>query len=145
MARNNFVWVFIGAGGTGKTVTAVQVAKDWKQSRRRIKGKVLAFDPHDDFKKIADVKIDAKDEDWAKIIMQKNKDGTFKFSNSLLILDDYRSILKGNNMDTNFYDLLALRRKIGIDIIYITHNPKLILKGLSYWNSCFSIFRTLVL
>lgn len=142
MARNNFVLCIIGASGTGKTVTAVGMAKDWKWSRRKIGGKVIAFDPHDDFKSVADVKIDAKDEDWAKILMQKNRDGTFMFSNSLLILDDYRSILQGNHMDTGFYDLLALRRKIGIDVIYITHNPKLILQGLAYWNTAFILFRT---
>lgn len=142
MERNNFVWCFIGTGGTGKTVTAIKLAKDWKYSRRRIGGKVVAFDPHGDFKHVLDVKIDSKDEDWAKILMQRNKDGTFMFANSLLILDDYRSILQGNHMDTDFYDLLALRRKIGMDIIYITHNPKLILQGLAYFNTCFSIFKT---
>ena len=142
MFRNYFVWCFIGASGTGKTVTAIQLAKDWKKSRRRVGGKVIAFDPHGAFKNILDVKIDKNDEDWAKILMQKNKDGTYMFANSLLILDDYRSILQGNNMDADFYDLLALRREIGIDVIYITHNPKLILQGLAYWNTCFSIFRT---
>jgi len=138
----NFVWCFIGASGTGKTVTAIRIAQDWKQERKRTGGKIIAFDPHGDFRNILDIKIDAKDEGWAKILMQKNKDGTFMFANSLLILDDYRSILQGNNMDVDFYDLLALRRKINLDVIYITHNPKLILKGLSYWNTHFSLFKT---
>jgi len=142
MRRGNFVWAFIGASGTGKTVTAVQLAKDWKRAKKKVGGKIFAFDPHDAFDGISDVKITANDTDWAKIMMQKNPDGTFMFLHSLLILDDYRSILPSDKMDRNFYDLLALRRKLDLDILYITHNPKLIIQGLVYWNTHFSLFKT---
>lgn len=140
--RGNFVWAFIGASGTGKTVTAVQLAKQWKRAKKKLGGKIFAFDPHDAFDKVSDVKITVNDEDWAKIMTQRHSDGSFMFRHSLLILDDYRSILPSDKMDRNFYDLLALRRKLDLDIIYITHNPRLIIQGLVYWNTHFSIFRT---
>jgi len=140
--RNNFVWAFIGKSGAGKTVTAKQVAKDWKRTRKRKGGKIFAFDPHDAFYGIADVKIDAKDEDWASIIIQKDKRGHYPFANSLIILDDYRTLLKSDKMPPDFLDLLALRRRLNLDIIYMVHNPKLILERLSYFSTHFSVFRT---
>jgi len=163
--RNNFVWAFIGKSGAGKTVTAKQVAKDWKSARFRMRrrgegGKIFAFDPHDAFYGIADIKIDAKDEDWASVIIMEvckscgkrkktsvcSKCGSTKFyfpyANSLIILDDYRTLLKSNQMPPDFLDLLALRRRLNLDIIYMVHNPKLILERLSYFSTHFSVFRT---
>lgn len=140
--RNNFVWAFIGKSGAGKTVTAKQIARLWKKARKRKGGKVFAFDPHDAFYGIADFKIDAKDEDWASVIIQKDKNGNYPYANSLIILDDYRTLLKSDKMPPDFLDLLALRRRLNLDIIYMVHNPKLILERLSYFSTAFSIFRT---
>ena len=45
-------------------------------------------------------------------------------------------------MPPDFLDLLALRRRLNLDIIYMVHNPKLILERLSYFSTHFSVFRT---
>lgn len=160
--RQPFLWSMIGHTGTGKTSTAVQMCKDWKKA---YKGKkIIGFDPHDILRreKLIDYYISARDENWAEIIMtqecnncNRTKDPQkerctkcgksvfrYKFANSLLVLDDYRSLLQSDKTPSDFMDLLMLRRRIGIDIIYICHNPKLIHVRLAYFTTHYSIFYT---
>lgn len=140
MARQVFLWAFIGHTGVGKTVTAVELAKMWRKANPN--GKVIGFDPHDILTNsgILDYYISSKDENWATWLMQRDKNGKYKFSDSLLILDDYRSLLDGNDCPTDVLELLALRRRLGLDWIYITHNPKLILNRFTYYTNFISIF-----
>lgn len=140
MARQVFFWAFVGHTGTGKTQTALQVAKMWKKANP--KGKVIGFDPHDVLSNagLLDYYISPKDENWATWLMQRDKNGKYKFADSLLILDDYRSLLTGNDCPTDVLELLALRRRLGLDWIYITHNPKLILNRFTYYTNYLSIF-----
>lgn len=86
-----------------------------------------------------DVKIGGDDKDWAKLLLTKDKYGNYIFKGSLLILDDYRGLLKSSNMDSDFYKVLSLRL---FDLMYMMHNPKLILEGMRNWNTRFSIFVT---
>lgn len=162
MARQVFLWAFIGHTGVGKTSTAVETAKIWKHANPN--GKVIGFDPHDILKKekLLDYYINANDENWAEWLMQKicsscgsknnyqNNECTkckknklyYKFANSLLILDDYRSLLTRNDCPPDVLDLLQLRRRIGIDWIYIAHNPKLIIPRFVFYQTTMSIFFT---
>lgn len=158
--RQPFLWAYIGHTGTGKTSTAVLIAKDWK---KKYKGqKIIGFDPHDTLRKekLLDYYISAKDENWAETIVTQLcanckkirhpekercvKCGknifVYKFANSLLILDDYRSLLQSDRTDTAVMDLLMLRRRIGIDMIYVCHNPKFILNGFAPFTTHYSIF-----
>ena len=135
--RKPFVWVFLGKSHSGKTVTARQIATAWIESRRGTNAKVIAFDQQKQFTDLVDSSISKRDEDWALLLQTKDKFGNYIFQGSLLILDDYRGLLESNSMDMDFYDVLSLRL---FDVIYITHSPNLILKGMQYWNSRISIF-----
>ena len=137
--RKPFIWCFMGKSHSGKTVTARQIAIEWKESRRGTNAKIIAFDQQKQFTDLTDISISKKDEDWALLLQTKDKFGNYIFQGSLLILDDYRGLLDGNQMDPDFYDVLALRL---FDVIYITHSANLILKGLSYWNTRFQLFLT---
>lgn len=163
--RPNFCWAFIGANTVGKTPTAILLSKEWKAKK---KGVVIAFDPQYKFEeqKIVDFTIktngdiielksglkcnsiahDKNDKpyvkDWAEELITENSDKTFKWAHSLLILDDYRGLHPNDRTDPKFVELLALRVKINMDIIYICHNPMMILERLSYYTTNFSIFYT---
>lgn len=160
MGRQSFLWCMIGTNGVGKTSTAVEMTKMWRNANPGCK--VIGFDPHDVLKneKLLDFYINANDENWAEWLMQKICSGCgaknhyqanectkchknklyYKFANSLLVLDDYRSLLTGNDCPADVLDLLQLRRRIGIDWIYITHNPKLVLTRMIYFGSHLSCF-----
>jgi len=131
----------LGHTGVGKTSTVVELAKYSK--RKKIYSKIVGFDPHDILtrERLLDYYISPSDDFWAERLM-KIENGKYKFANSLLILDDYRSLLKSDRMPPGFLDLLMLRRKIAIDIVYIIHSPKLILERLSYYTNYYSIFYT---
>lgn len=158
--RQPFLWAYIGHTGTGKTSTAVLMAKEWK---KKYKGqKVIGFDPHDILRKekLLDYYISAKDKNWAETLVTQlcvtckrvkhpEKDlcakcgkanFIYKFANSLLILDDYRALLQLDRTDEDVMNLLMLRRRIGIDMIYICHNPKFILNGFAPFTTHYSIF-----
>lgn len=141
--RQPFFWGFIGHNRTGKTSTAILIAKQWKQ--KNVGCKIIGFDPQRALKKanLMDYEIFQKDKNWAEILLQRDKKtGDYKFRNSLLILDDYRILLKNNNTPDDVLDLLQFRNDMGLDIIYITHNPKLILERFAYFSNFFSVFYT---
>lgn len=160
--RQAFVWAFFGETGSGKTSTAVEMAKDWKKTHKGCK--VIGFDPHDIFKRAGLLTnyITENDTNWAEILATKmcqfcnrlkhpekenctkcgNNKWKFKFANSLLIMDDYRNLLTANSTPPDVLSLLGLKRRIGLDIIYIMHNPKMLLERFAYYTSNFSIFAT---
>lgn len=136
--------------------------KDWKKANPR--GKIIGFDPHDVLKRegLLTNYITENDVNWAEILMTricigckaikhperenctrcgKNK-WIFKFQNSLLAADDYRNLLTANSTPADVLSLLGMKRRIGLDMIYIMHNPKLLLERLSYYCTNFSIFAT---
>lgn len=142
-ARRPFVWGMIGHNTTGKTPTAISIAKAWKEARPGYK--VIGFDPQDKFTEagVLDIRIFGNNPDWAKVLcLQHPKTKQWLFGNSLLILDDYRMLHANNSIDTGFLDLLALRVRMNMDIIFVCHNPKLILERLSYYTTHYSIFYT---
>lgn len=140
--RSVILAAYIGHNGVGKTSTALSLAKHWRSANK--KSKIIAFDPHEIFsreKGLINNVIPASDEFWAERLVQK-KNGRYIFEDSLLILDDYRALLKGNQTPGDVMDLLMLRRRLGMDIIYITHNPKLVLERFAYFTTHYFIFYT---
>lgn len=147
--RTNFLWGFIGHNTTGKTPTAIEIVRAWKQSRPGWRS--IVFDPQGKFKDAGcvNISIQQNTKDWARILCSRDEsintgreEDKFIYKNSLLILDDYRMLHASNSIDPAFLDLLALRVRMNLDIIYITHNPKLILERLSYYTTDYSIFYT---
>ena len=141
--RKNFLWGFVGHNTTGKTPTAVELCKAWKAVRPG--WKAIGYDPQDKFTEagVLDIRIYASNADWAKVLCQQDPvTKKWKYGNSLLILDDYRMLHPNDSMDKGFLDLLALRVRMNMDIVFICHNPKLILERLSYYVTHYSIFYT---
>ena len=121
--RLNFLIGFIGTNRTGKTTVAREIAKKWIESRNG-EGLVQAFDPQRQFEGLKDIDIDPTDNNWADNCMQ--------YPNSLVILDDYRALHIQNTPLPGLIKLMHYRSHLNIDIMYITHNPKLVLNTLSY-------------
>lgn len=129
----------VGATGSGKSTIMLEMLKSAKKNKKHTK--FVGFDPHDVMSNFLDHFIKASDEQWATRI-SSTRNGRYSYYGSFLILDDYRALLKGNNTPKDVLDLLMLRRKISIDIMYATHNPKLILERFSYYTNIYMIFYT---
>lgn len=161
--RQPFVWAFIGQTGSGKTSLAVEIMKEWRKVNKG--GVVTGFDPHDVFRKQRLITHSITENDsntFAEILMTKlcahcNKmkhpqkencikcgknNWKFKFADSLLAADDYRNLLTANSMPPSVLSLMGMKRRIGLDSLWIMHNPKLLLERLSYYLTHVSIFAT---
>lgn len=131
--RGNILWGFLGANKFGKSTIVETIAKAWRSSR----GSdyiVIGFDPQDMFKGIIDKYISPEDKDWCKRVL--------KYKNALLILDDYRIINPLHTPIDGLSQLMIDRTKLNIDIIYITHNPSLVIELLTYFTDKYFIFYT---
>lgn len=160
--RQAFVWALYGKTGSGKTSFAISLAKEWKKYNKGIK--VIAFDPHEDLAEagVIDHYIEETDPNWAAILMTRicnncNKikhpeketcikcgkvDWRFKFQGCLLILDDYRSLLTSDATPKDILRLFALKRKLGLDIMLIMHNPTMLIFRISFYIKKHLIFAT---
>ena len=119
--------------------TMIKKCKQWKIKNN---GKLIAFDPQGIFSRegILDYIISLEDKNWAKKLIKKNKNGKYKFSNSLLILPDYRILNPKDSIQLDFLDLIQHKTEIGIDIIMSTSYPINILERLSFYISNWYIF-----
>lgn len=131
--RINILWGFIGTNRTGKSVTALEYAEQWRASRPP-EYQVIAFDPQKRFEHIADRTIAPEDKDWAN--------NALKFRNSLLILDDYRIINESDRPVSGLANLMYYRADYNLDIIYICHNPGLVINTLTYFTTHYFLFYT---
>lgn len=129
--RVNFVWGFVGTNRTGKSLTAFQYASRWKASRPEYH-KIIAFDPQQRFASIADEFLGPEEKDCFL-----NKE---RFRNCLLILDDYKIINEGDRAVPGLANLLYFRGEHNTDIIYICHNPSLVINILTYFTSHYFLF-----
>ena len=131
--RFNFVWGFIGTNRTGKSITAREYAEQWRASKPD-HYQIVGFDPQKRFAHLLDKEIFPEDRDWA-IDMQK-------YRNTLLILDDYRIINESDRPVEGLSNLMYFRAEYNIDIIYICHNPSLVINTLTYFTSHYFLFYT---
>ncbi len=143
---------FIGTNRTGKTSTARNFAIEWKLFKgKQYGGKVFAFDPQNKFGDIADEIITNFQKDWTKKLFTieiKNGEEVVtpnkKLRNGLLILDDYRLLQESHQPDKWLKVLMNFRSEWGLDIIYITHSPGLVLRYLTSYTTDYYIFFTKV-
>ncbi len=129
-SRGVFLFGIIGDNGTGKTVTAREIAIEWKSNRPG--WDVVAFDPTDGFKGVANKFLDV--DNWCQQALS--------LRNSLLILDEFRILHPNDKVDANLRKLFAIRRFHNIDIIYIVHSPALVIEFLTYFTSKYFIYYT---
>ena len=132
--RDVFLYGFIGHNRTGKTSVAVDLASEWKSSREGDDAFIVSHDPQNKFKDNADFFILPADKNWAEKCLD--------LRNSLIILDDYRILHPSNLMSPGFSNLMSYRAEYSLDIIYICHNPALILTNLTYYTTHYFIFYT---
>jgi len=131
--RTNFMFGFIGHNRTGKTSIAKEIAKQWKLTRPD--GYIIAFDPQSKFNDLADEFILQNEvRTWVDKVISHRK--------VLLILDDYRTLHTKSIADESLLTLMSLRCEYNIDIIYITHNPALVLNIFTYYTTHYFIFFT---
>lgn len=154
-SRRNFIWVWVGLNTVGKTPLAIRRAIAWKKSRPG--QKVVAFDPQGKLRKIkfinaagkeeflVDKAFDEWDKDWAEQLKEKKNPGgkdkkDYVWTDYLLILDDFQSLIKNFKTPQAFTDLIALRKHLNIDMILITHSPRFIVEGIADYVTHLSIF-----
>ncbi len=136
--RLNILWGYVGTNRTGKSVTARKHAESWKRNNE---GKtIVAFDPQKRFEGLYDIKINMDDEDWCLKLLP--------LRNALIILDDYMLLL-GDGIQLKapkgLKTLMSFRADWNIDIIYICHNPALILNILTFFTTQYFLFYTEVM
>jgi len=128
--RDCQIKMFLGHNRTGKSVTALKFAESWKKAKKyRF---LVAFDPQDRFKHIRDERI--IEPNWTKYLQPKYRD-------ILFVVDDYHMIVD-ERIDNDLLKLFALRNERGLDFIFITHNPELIRKKISYYITDFYLYYT---
>lgn len=123
----------IGVNGSGKTTTAKQIATAYKQSRSS-KYCIISHDPQNEFSNVTDYYIESNDTQWAEKLVN--------IKNCLLILDDYKLINEDPRAVKGFQKLLINRRANNVDIMYLCHNPALVLNLLAYFTTHYYIFFT---
>ena len=129
--RPPFLIGIIGTNGTGKSVTARKIAEQWRKTRPN--GDIIAFDPTDSFKGIAN-KFIYPHEDWCGKILESR--------NSLILMDEHRILHPQAIAKARFAEVMSMRRDYAIDIIYIVHNPKLVIEILTYYTTRYYLFYT---
>lgn len=130
--RENFFFMFLGHNRTGKSVTAKQVADEWRQAHD---GKIYAHDPQNRFSDILDVKLLPSDTVFREFLDDEPR-------RCLLILDDYRMLHPNDRMDKSLLDIMNVRNEFCVDIIMIAHAPSLVLERLTYYITHYFLYYT---
>lgn len=130
--RPNFVYGFIGTNRTGKSSVARFQALAWKKANPN--GLIIAHDPQDNFIGVADIFIEPENSNWAL--------DCHRHRNCLIIADDYRLINESARPVKGLMTLFYFRAKWNIDMIFICHNPALIINALAHFISHYFIFLT---
>jgi len=130
--RLNFLWGFIGTNRTGKSVIARSCAEAYKKSKPD--NAIVSFDPQKRFEEVSDWNIDPENKNWAVELHE--------LRNALIILDDYRLINQNPTPVEGLAKLLYHRADWNLDIIYICHNPSLIINIFTYFTTHYFLFYT---
>lgn len=98
---------------------------------------VIGFDPQGHFKELLDVEILLTDEgnNW-------EEEKVLKYRNALIVLDDYYLIHPKLQASKGLRTIMAFRAQYDYDIIYITHNPALVINFLTFFTTHYYIFLT---
>ena len=128
--RNCFLIGIIGTNRTGKTSKVRKVIQEWKKSRPE--NKVIGFDPQLKLQDLLDEQIGIAD-DLTLI---------HKLRNCLLVLDDFRALHLSDKAEKWLVYLMQFRDQWNIDIVYVVHNPSLVLNVLSFFTTHYYIFYT---
>jgi hypothetical protein len=131
--RSNFVFGYIGTNRTGKSATAKKAIESWKsQNPEKI---VIGFDPQNNFTDLIDVEILLTDKNW-------EYEKVLQYRNALIVLDDYYLIHEKLQPTQGLREIMAFRAQYDYDIIYITHNPALVINFLTFFTTHYYIFFT---
>lgn len=128
--RDSYLIGFIGYNRTGKTTIMRDVIKEYKKSYPH--NEIIAYDPQNRF-------IDVAND---KIIDEKDIYNILEKRDCLIILDDYDSLIQGNQVKGSFKQLLQLRVEYGFDIFFATHHINFIKQGMSPFISHLYLFFT---
>jgi len=124
----------VGENESGKSVTVMKIIRHWKKVKPK-SYKVVAFDPKNDMdSSLIDYRIKPGDKNWAYKVA--------KMKNILLVIDELRVLNKHHQPMRGWEELMAMRYSKNIDIIYIVHNPELILEYLTGFTNYYFIFYT---
>lgn len=127
-----FCYGIIGDNGSGKSTRCRQIAQLFKKAHP--KAGIYAHDINGDFEDLANDFIHAHTKDlWVKLS---------KLSNCLLILDELRVLHPNAQAHRDLLQLMAVRRKRNINIVYVVHNPALVLNAITYYTYKYFVYYT---
>lgn len=129
--RENDLIGIIGTNRTGKTTKAISLIEKWKSVND---GPVMSYDPQNLMSHLSDFSVKPSNKKFGEEILRL-RDG-------LLVLDDIRILHPKNIADPWLMDLMQYRNAYNIDIIYIVHNPSLVLNVLSYFTTKYYVYYT---
>lgn len=143
--RSVHFYMFIGYNRTGKSVTAQQLANNWRINNPN--GIIAGYDPQHRFKHLIDpnYKIYGGETGWWKGDKNYIKTGRKPLNqlrNALFIADDMKGLNPSHFTSYDLMRLMEFRAEYGIDVIMIVHSPGLILEGLSIYVSHWFIYLT---
>lgn len=134
--RSNFIFAFLGTNRTGKTSIAVELATEWKKANKN--GYIISYDVQGNFKHLSDEIIYTNAND-------AYLDRCLELKDTLMIFDDYRSLMNKNIPPTKLLELMQLRAHHNVDMIFIAHSPAHLYNQLTYFITHYFIFFTLSL
>ncbi len=143
--RAVFFFMFIGYNRTGKSVTAQQLANEWRMANPH--GIIAGYDPQHRFKHLIDpnYKLYAGEDGWwygKGEYAKSGRQSLSKLRNALVVIDDMRGLNPSHNTSKDLGRLMEFRAEYSIDIIMIVHSPGLILEGISTFVSHWYIYLT---
>lgn len=147
---NNFIIQMIGANHTGKSTLTKKFISEYRLARpERLtyldklmpwekvgdrKYNVIAFDPKLQFEGLVDQYI-RPEKDWAYQVSKKAR-------NSLIVLDDYKSLIPNYIATPGMFELFASRWHYNLDFIISCHSPGHVIDMLVDYITEYYIFHT---
>lgn len=133
-----FIKMFIGYNNTGKSSMAEYYASSFYVNNPH--SVIGGYDPQFKFQYLLTPEYiltanDGHAKGWWKRIS--------RLRNYMLVFDDYRGFNTHDRPSRDMYELMEKRYQNGIDMIFICHNPKFVLAGLTAYISEYHIFYTM--